>query len=373
MKPETKAIHIPAGRDRGNIAPPLRLTTTFEHGADARERPHDYLYVRHDNPNVEQLEQRLSALEGGIGAKCFASGMAAGVAVLNTLPPGSTVIFHQSVYFDFLTFGRSRAKDWGLSVKVIDCRDESALDAALSRGAALVWLESPANPTMDLIDIAALSEKARAVGTRTIVDGTFATPALQQPFGLGADYVLHSLTKYIGGHSDVQGGAIVVRDDEELLNKLQTIRKLTGGVLAPFNAWLINRGLQTMHCRMEKHSSNALAIAEALDKHPAVDRVRYPLLASNPDIELARAQMSAGGGMLSFDVAGGRDSALRVAGSLKLITNATSLGGTETLIEHRKSIEGPESVTPDNLLRLSVGLEHADDLIDDLAAALDSL
>ncbi len=299
--------------------------------------------------------------------------MAAGIAVLNTLPPGSTVIFHQSVYFDFLTFGRTRAKDWGLDVRVVDCRDETALDTALAGGASLVWLESPANPTMDLIDIKGVSEKAGAAGARTLVDGTFATPALQQPLALGADYVLHSLTKYIGGHSDVQGGAVVAREDERLLGELGAIRKLTGGVLSPFNAWLLNRGLQTLHCRIEKHSGNALAIAEALEKHAAVEQVRYPFLASNPDIELARAQMSAGGGMLSFDVAGGRDSALRVAGELKLITNATSLGGTETLVEHRKSIEGPESVTPDNLLRLSVGLEHPDDLIDDLSAALGSL
>lgn len=373
MKPETKAIHTPEGRDRGNIAAPLRLTTTYEHGADASELTNDYLYVRHNNPNVAQLEQRLAALEGGIGAKCFASGMAAGIAVLNTLAPGSTVIFHRSVYFDFLTFGRTRARDWGLDIMVIDCRDETALREALAQSASLVWIESPANPTMDLIDIAALARKASDAGARTLVDGTFATPALQQPLQLGADYVLHSLTKFIGGHSDVQGGAIVAREDQSLLDSLHTTRKLTGGVLAPFNAWLISRGLQTLHCRMEKHSSNALAIAEALEKHAAIEHVRYPFLASNPDVELARSQMSAGGGMLAFDVRGGREAALRVAGGLKLITNATSLGGTESLIEHRKSIEGDASATPDNLLRLSVGLEHPDDLIDDLTSALDSL
>lgn len=373
MKPETKAIHIPEGRDQGDIASPIRLTTTFEHGADASELTHDYLYVRHANPNVEQLEKRLAALEGAIGARAFASGMAAGIAVLNLLPPGSTVVFHQSVYFDFLTFGRTRARDWGLDIVVIDCRDENALDAALSRGVALVWLETPANPTMDLIDIAAVSRKAAAAGAKVMVDGTFATPALQQPLALGADYVLHSLTKYIGGHSDVLGGAIAVRDDPAMLEQLHTIRKLTGGVLAPFNAWLISRGLQTLHCRMEKHCSNGFAVAEALEAHPNVERVRYPFLDSNPNVTLARAQMTGGGGMLSFEVKGGRDAALAVVERLQLITSATSLGGTETLIEHRKSVEGPESLTPDSLLRLSVGLEHADDLIDDLRNALDSL
>ncbi len=376
MKPETTAIHVPARIYDGAIAPPIHLTTTFEHGP-ANELIHGFQYVRHANPNVNDLETRLTALEGGIGAVAYASGMAAGIALLNTLPRGATVVFHNTIYFDFLTFGRSRLSDWGISARIIDCRDAAALRKALAEsegnGAALVWLESPTNPTLDLIDIEAVSKIAAEHGAKTLVDSTFATPVLQRPFDLDADYVLHSTTKYMGGHSDVQGGALIVRDDEAVLEALQSDRKLTGGVLAPFNAWLINRGLQTMHCRMEKHCSNALAIATMLDAHPAVEKTRYPFLATSEGFSLARKQMTAGGGMVSFDVKGGRDAAIRVASALRLIVNATSLGGTESLIEHRASIEGPETTTPQNLLRLSVGLEHADDLIEDLEQALDSL
>ena len=376
MKPETTAIHVPEKIYDGAIAPPIQLSTTFEHGP-ANELIHGFQYVRHANPNVNDLEARLTALEGGIGAVAFSSGIAAGIALLNTLPHGSTIVFHDTIYFDFLTFGRSRMSNWGLRAKIIDCRDIGALRTALADGkgeaAMLVWLESPANPTLDLIDIEAVSKIAAEYGAKTLVDGTFATPVLQRPFDLGADYVLHSTTKYMGGHSDVQGGALIVRDDEATVEALITTRKLTGGALAPFNAWLTSRGLQTLHCRMEKHCSNALAIATMLETHPAVARVRYPYLAKGEDFLLASKQMTAGGGMVSFDVKGGRDAAIEVAAALRLIVNATSLGGTESLIEHRASIEGPESTTPDNLLRLSVGLEHADDLIEDLKQALDSL
>lgn len=368
MKPETRAIHVPA-RDGGDIAPPIRLTTTYDHGP-ADERPYEFMYARHESPNAADLEQRLAALEGGIGAVTFASGIAAGIALLNTLPRGTTVVFHDTIYFDFLTSARTELSGWGLKPKIVDCRDESALREALADGAGLVWIETPTNPTIDLIDIQAISSLAAGHGAKTVVDGTFASPALQLPFDHGADFVLHSLTKYIGGHSDMLGGAIVVKDDEQTIDGLMRMRKLTGGVLPPFSAWLINRGLQTLYCRMEKHCSNAAAVASALESHPAIEKLRYPFLESNPQLALARKQMLAGGGMLAIDVAGGRDAALEVARNLKLIVNATSLGGTETLVEHRKSIEGPETTTPEGLLRFSIGLEHADDLIDDLVQAL---
>ena len=371
MKPETKAIHIPARRYEGSIAPPINLTTTFEHGP-ANELVHGYQYVRHGTPNVHDLEVRLAALEGGVGAVAFSSGIAAGTALLNSLPPGSTVVFHDTIYFDFLTLARSRLGNWGITAKIIDCRNETALSDALADGAALVWLETPTNPTLDLIDIKAVSTLAAKHGAKTLVDGTFATPALQRPFELGADYVLHSTTKYMGGHSDVQGGALIVRNDETVVDELRTIRTLTGGALAPFNAWLTSRGLQTLHCRMARHCDNALTVATMLDSHPAVEKVRYPFLPTGDDFALARAQMSSGGGMVSIDVKGGKAAALRVAGSLRLIANATSLGGTESLVEHRASIEGPETTTPKNLLRISVGLEHADDLMEDLSQALGS-
>lgn len=369
MKPETKAIHVPGKYYDGAVSSPIHVSTTFEHGPE-NELIHGFQYVRHAGPNINDLEARLVALEGGSGAVAFASGIAAGNAVMNTLQPGSTVVFHETIYFDFLTFGRTRLKDWGVTAKIIDCRDEQALHDALENDGALVWLETPANPTIDLIDIEAVAAIAAEHGAKTLVDGTFATPVLQHPFMHGADYVLHSTTKYMGGHSDVLGGAIVVRDDEEMTAALRHIRTVTGGAPAPFNAWLTNRGLQTLHCRVDRHSSNALQLATALESMNSVERVRYPYLPSNPDYALAQKQMSAGGGMLAIDVKGGKAAALRATSKLRLIMNATSLGGTESLIEHRKSVEGPDTKTPDNLLRLSVGLEHPDDLIADLAHAL---
>ena len=371
MKPETQAIHVPQ-RQGGDIAPAVRLTTTFEHGP-ANELTHGYVYVRHGNPNSADLEARLAALEGGIDAVSFASGMAAGVAMLHTLPRGSTVVFHDTIYFDFLTVGRRFLRDWGITPKVVDFRNLDALREACDDTVSLLWFETPTNPTIDLVDIRGVVQLAADIGAKTFVDGTFASPALQRPLELGVDYVMHSLTKYIGGHSDVQGGAVVVRDDADAVAELRQVRKLTGGVLAPFNAWLAARGLHTLHCRVEKHCANAMAVADALAGHARVETLRYPFHASHPQFELARSQMSAGGGMLSIDVAGGREAALKVAGVLKLIANATSLGGTETLVEHRKSIEGPETTTPENLLRFSIGLEHADDLIADIRAALDSV
>lgn len=369
MKPETKAIHVPKKRYDGAMAPPIHVATTFEHGP-ANELIHDFQYVRHAAPNINDLEARLAALDGGHGAVAFASGMAAGVALLHTLAPGSTVVFHDTIYFDFLTVGRKKLNDWGIEYKIVDCRDESTLREALKNGAALVWIETPTNPTLDILDIKAIAAIAAEHGAKTLVDGTFATPVLQRPLELGAHYVLHSTTKYMGGHSDVLGGAVIARDDDGSVEAMLEMRKLTGGAPAPFNAWLTSRGLQTLHCRVERHCSNALAIATALKDHPAIEKLRFPFLAAEPDLRIARAQMSAGGGMIAMDIAGGYDAAVRVAAALKLVTNATSLGGTESLLEHRKSIEGPETTTPEGLLRLSVGLEHPDDLIEDLTQAL---
>lgn len=369
MRPETIAIHAPGRRRNGNIAPPIHLTTTFEHGP-ANELMHGFHYVRTANPNVEDLEARLAALEGGAGAVAYASGMAAAAAALFAVPPGGEVVFHRDLYFDVKTLAERHLPERNIRATFADLRDEAALAGALHERVRLVWFETPSNPLMDLIDIERVCAAASKVGAKALVDGTFATPALQRPFEHGADYVLHSLTKYMGGHSDVQGGALVVREDAAFIDALKRQRTVTGGVLAPFNAWMISRGLQTLYCRMERHAANAAALAEWLAAQEAVERVRYPFLESNHNLALAKRQMSAGGGMLSFEVKGGRDAALRVASSLKLIVNATSLGGVETLIEHRASVEGEASATPKNLLRLSVGLENVEDLKEDLSQAL---
>jgi cystathionine gamma-synthase len=287
-----------------------------------------------------------------------------------SLRPGAEILIHRDSYYDTRTVAAELMAPLGIRHKIVDLRDEAALEDMLSGDTAMIWVETPSNPRLDILDIASLADRAHSVGAALAVDGTFATPAIQRPLELGADVVMHSMTKFMGGHSDIQGGALILRDDPELADRLRHHRTLSGGVLSPFNAWLIARGLQTLDCRMERHSANAMIIAEMLDRHPAVERTNYPFLDSAPAVELARRQMRSGGGMLSFELQGGRDAALDVASRVRLFVNATSLGGVESLIEHRASIEGANSMSPDNLLRVSVGLEDPEDLVADLEAAL---
>lgn len=369
LKPETIAIHTPGiGRD-GAVAPSIQLSTTWQHGP-AYENLHGFTYVRDTNPNVADLEARLAAMEGGALSVSFASGMAAGAALLAGLPAGRRVIFHHDLYHDFRNLAAATFPVRKIDAVFVDMTDLDALQAALTGNTALVWFETPSNPRLDIIDIAAVSRMAHEAGAQVAVDGTFATPVLQRPLALGADYVIHSLTKYMGGHSDIQGGAVIARDDNDAARALFATRKVTGGVLAPFNAWLVSRGLQTLHCRMETHCRNAAAVAGFLAGHDRVERVHYPFLPGRAGADIARAQMTAGGGMVSVEIAGGRDGALAVASRVQLILNATSLGGVESLIEHRASVEGPKPRSPQGLLRLSIGLENADDLIADLDQAL---
>ena len=369
MHDETKAIHIPTRRTNGSIAPPIELSTTFEHGP-AGEHLHGFEYIRDNNPNVSDLEARLAAIEGADGGVAFASGMAAGAAILSRLAPGSRVLFHKDLYFDFRKLAEKILPNWGLSCESIDMTDASARSQAFTEGVDLVWFETPSNPSIDVLDIQAICEEAKAANAEVLVDGTFATPVVQRPLQLGADYVLHSLTKYMGGHSDVQGGALAYKGDASIRDELAEKRRLTGGVLSPFNAWLISRGLQTLYCRMDRHCANAQLVAEALEGLSDIARVRYPWLRSHPSYETARKQMSSGGAMISIELEGGKEAAIRIASNVKLFVNATSLGGVESLIEHRASVEGPESTTSPGLLRLSIGLENPADLIGDLKAAI---
>lgn len=366
---ETRAIHIPARRVQGSIAPPIQLSTTFEHGP-AGEHLHGFEYVRDDNPNVSDLETRLAAVEGADGAVAFGSGMAAGTALLATLAPGARILFHKDLYFDFRRLAQKILPNWGLHCDSTDLSDASARSVAWDQGVDLVWFETPSNPSIDVLDIEEICREAKTHGAKVLVDGTFATPVVQRPLELGADYVLHSLTKYMGGHSDVQGGSIAYKGNTSIGEAIREKRRLTGGVLAPFNAWLISRGLQTLYCRMDRHCANAQRVAEALVGLEGVERVRYPFLPSHPSHDVARKQMSSGGAMVSIELEGGRDAAIRVASRVKLFVNATSLGGVESLIEHRASMEGPGSTSPPGLLRLSIGLENADDLIEDLRSAM---
>jgi cystathionine gamma-synthase len=371
MRIETLLVHSGAEPDQatGAVAPPLHLSTTFVHGP-AAESLHGYLYIREGNPNLAQLESALAEVEGGQVAFAFASGMAASTACLQSLPPDSHVLLHHDVYAGTRRLGLDFFSRWGGEATVVDMSDLAAVEKALRRNTRLLWVETPSNPLLTIVDIAPVAELAHRAGARVLVDGTFCTPALQRPIESGADIVLHSTTKYIGGHSDVQGGALVFRRKDAASDAVHQIQHVLGAVCAPFNCWLVLRGLRTLACRMERHSATAHLIAAALAAHPRVARVHYPGLASHPNHQIARRQMRAFGGMLSFQVKGGRDAAVAVASRVRLFLNATSLGGVESLIEHRASSEGAGSQSPEDLLRVSVGLEHPDDLITDLMQAL---
>jgi cystathionine gamma-synthase len=261
-------------------------------------------------------------------------------------------------------FGR-----WQLRVDFVDMPDLEAVRTAVGPETKLIWAESPSNPTVRLTDLAAVAEIAHGVGARLVCDNTW-SPLIQRPFEVDADLVMHSTTKYFGGHSDVLGGALVVREEDDFFKRLRDIQKIGGAVPSPFDCWLVHRGMQTLPCRLRRHCENAQLVADFLESHPGVARVHYPGLKSHPQHALAVRQMSAFGGMLSFEIKGDRAAAMALPNRTRLFTRATSLGGVESLIEHRQSIEGPESRTPATLLRLSIGLEHPDDLIADLERAL---
>lgn len=373
MKLETLAVHAAAEIDAETraVAPPIHLSTTFEHGPEFVPG-RGYLYQRYTNPTQDRLEQALAALDAGAAALAFASGMAAGSCVLQALPAGSHVLMADDTYFAFRRLAERQFAQWQLSWSTVDMADLDAVRAALRPNTALLWTETPSNPLIKISDVESLARLAHAHGARLLVDATFATPVLLRPIELGADLVLHSTTKYYGGHSDVLGGALILSEAEaqRQFANLFELRKLTGATPSPFNSWLVLRGIRSLPCRVQQQSRSAAALAQALSRHPGVERVHYPGLPEHPNHAVARRQMRAPGGMLSVQIRGGREAALRVAGALRYFVNATSLGGVESLIEHRASVEGPGSPTPDNLLRISVGLEHVDDLIADFDQAL---
>ncbi|MEA2599810.1 MAG: cystathionine gamma-synthase [Acidobacteriota bacterium] len=376
MKFETRVVHAGHRIDpfTGAVAPPVYLSTTFARDSEGIPLG-GHTYIRESNPNQDQLEEALASLEGGEAALVFASGMAAGIALLQTLPPGSHVVFPDDAYYGYRAAAEEFLPNWGIRSDFVGMEDLGALAAAIRPETRLVWLESPSNPLLKVVDLAAAAALARQAGALTVVDNTFASPALQRPLELGIDVVLHSTTKYLGGHSDVQGGALIFvhrGDPGDLYDRILHLRHVLGAVASPFNSWLVLRGIRTLACRVAAQSATALAVARALEASPAVAAVHYPGLASHLGHEIARRQMSAFGAMLSFRAAGGKEAALRAVSRVRLFTRATSLGGVESLIEHRASSEGPASRTPQDLLRVSVGLEHAEDLIADLEQALGS-
>ena len=371
MRVETLAVH--AGHEvdaaTGAVATPIHLSTTFERDGEGNY-PHGYIYGRSANPNRHALEVALAALEGGTEAAAFASGLAASSAVLQALATRDHVIAPTDVYHGMTKLLREVYMRWGLEVSFVDMTKLDDVKSAIRSTTKLIWIETPSNPLLKITDIAAVAEIAHAAGATCACDNTWA-PIVQRPLDLGCDLVMHSTTKYLGGHSDVTGGAIIAKNTTDFFGRVREIQTTCGGVPSPFDSWLILRGMRSLPWRMRGHCENALKIATWLADEARVERVHYPALESHVGHEIAARQMSAFSGMLSFEVRGGRDAALSVAAKTKLFIQATSLGGVESLIEHRASIKGEDPRTPQGLLRLSVGLEHPDDLIEDLAQALE--
>ncbi len=355
----------------GGIVPDISMSTTYEQLPDGSYHQ-GRVYTRADNPTYEVAERLLAALEGaGCACALFASGMAAATAVFQSLLPGDHVLVGRVLDWGGRKWLAEFALSWGLDVEFTDTTDLAAVQAAIRPGRTrLVWVETPANPMWDITDLAAVCQLAHAAGARVAVDNTVATPVLTRPFEFGADLVVHSATKYLNGHGDVLAGAVLTARPDPLWERIRSWRRNAGAVPGPFEAWLLQRGMRTLFLRVRRASDSALAIASHLEGHPGLTAVLYPGLASHPGHEIACRQMSGGfGGMLSIRVAGGPERALAVLAAVRVFKRATSLGGVESLIEHRASTEGPSSPVPADLLRLSIGIEDPADLVADLEAA----
>lgn len=370
---ESQAVHASsdpaAGLDQGAVVPPLYLSTTFERQADG-SYPQGYVYSRSGNPNRQALERAIATLEQGAEAAAFASGSAATLAVFQALKTGDHVIAPQSVYFGVQEMLRRICAPWGLAFTLTDTTDLAAVKAAIRPQTRLILIETPSNPLLAVTDIGAVAELAHSADAYLACDNTLASPVLQNPLNYGADLVIHATTKYLAGHSDVIGGIVVAREATPLFQQMRLIQEIGGVVPAPFDCYMTLRGLQTLPYRVKAQADHAQQLAEFLAQHPAVENVLYPGLPEHSGYAIAAQQMIAYGGVLSILVRGGQAEAMAVAAGVKLFTRATSFGGPHSLIEHRASIEAPGSLTPPNLLRLAVGLEHPADLMADLDQAL---
>lgn len=378
MKIETIAIHAGKGIDptTGAVMPPIHLSTTFERAADGTY-PGGYTYIRSENPTRRALEDALVALEGGVCAATFSSGMAAIMSVFQALQTGDHVLIPDDIYFGTGKLVNELFVPWGLQYSEVDMTDLDAVRAAIQPNTKLIWIETPSNPLLKITDVVGVAAIAKESGVILACDSTWPTPLLLPTLDLGADLAVHSTTKYLAGHSDVLSGAVIAKENSDFFERVRLIQRTGGAVPSPFDCWLLLRGIRTLPYRMRGHCENARKVADFLNAHPKVCTVHYPGLESHPGHAIAAEQMRDFGGMLSFqlcpdELRSGRENAQRVAGQTKLFTQATSLGGVESLIEHRYSIEGPTTKAPDNLLRCSIGLEHPDDLIADLAQALEA-
>lgn len=370
MRAETLAIH--AGNlyniSTKDVTAPINLSTTFLRNEEGGYSG-GHMYSRISNPNRSALEHTIAELEKGVEACALSSGNTAGMTVFQALKPGSHIIAPDDMYWGLKSQLLTIFADT-LQIDFIDLTDIELVKQYIKTNTVMIWAETPSNPLLKITDIAALAEISKANELVFVCDSTFASPCLQNPITLGADIVMHSSTKYIGGHSDVLGGILVTAKKNELWTKIRNIQQVGGAVPSPFDCFLLLRSIKTLAYRMRGHCENAMALALYLEKHPAVEAVYYPGLPTHPGHYIAKKQMSNFGGMLSILVKGGATEAKSVVNQVKLFAQATSLGGVESLIEHRASIEGPDTKTPQNLIRISVGLEHIDDLIADFEQAL---
>lgn len=365
MRLETLAIH--GGNNVTDterpVVQPITLSTNFTH------QPESMIYSRANNPNRHSLEQLLAKLEKGSDAAAFSSGNAAGVSVFQALEVGSHIIAPNDMYHGLRNALLSMFKG-GLEVTFVDMSAMENIENAVQTNTKLIWAETPSNPLLRITDIRKVAEVAQANGLMLVCDNTFATPVLQNPLTLGADLVMHSSTKYFGGHSDVMGGVLITKKQDAFWEKIRNVQISGGAVPSPTDCYYLTRSIKTLPYRMKGHVEHAMVLANYLQNHPKVEAVYYPGLKDHPGHEIAASQMSGFGGMLSFLMKDGKEAADQVVSKLKYFTNATSLGGVESLIERRAASEGPESKTPQNLIRISVGLEHLDDLLEDLENAL---
>ncbi|MCC5913622.1 MAG: aminotransferase class I/II-fold pyridoxal phosphate-dependent enzyme [Balneolaceae bacterium] len=371
MRFETKAIH--AGLNIGNpsksIVPPISPSTIFEIDAEGRDDS-DLHYSRLANPNRLQFEHLIATLEEGEAAAAFSSGIAAATAVLQALRPGDHLIIPEDVYAGNRKMVKQLMEPWGLKTSFIPMTDPAVVEEHIRPETRLIWIETPSNPLMQITDIEEVSRVAAEQGIKVLVDNTWPTPVNQLPLLLGADLVLHSTSKYFGGHSDILGGAIVAKESDEFFERIRFNQQMGGAVPSPQDCWLLSRSTRTLSYRMKGHNEHASAVVEYLTNHKRIEDVYYPGLPSHPNHEVAVRQMKGFGGMISFLLDGSADEAVRVVGGSRLIKRATSLGGVESTWEHRQSSEGEGSVSPVNLIRISVGLEHPEDIIADLESAL---
>jgi cystathionine gamma-synthase len=375
MEQSTRLIHESnVKHESGSVTPPIVLSTTYERGEDGLSFPEGYIYSRYDNPNRHSLEHKLALMENGAACVSFSSGLAAATAIFQSLKSGDHILMPDDAYFSMYNILEHLYKNFDLSYTKVDMTDINSVQSSIQPNTKLIWMESPSNPLLKITDIEAVVAIAQQHNCFTVTDNTWATPFYTQPLNSGVDIVLHSTTKYLGGHSDILGGALMFKETNERYEFIRNVQKYGGAVPSPFDCWLLCRSLTTFHARMAIHSANAMQLAQYLETHQKIEKVLYPGLPSHPQYSIAKKQMKNGySGMLSILVKGERKDVLQLAGNLKLFAHATSLGGVESLVEHRKSVEGDASLTPDNLLRVSVGIEDVKDLTGDFEQALSTV